>query len=91
MTIQGTLLFTSGQVLTADQVNRYLMRGVKVYADAATRDAAYGGVGEPTLYEGEVCYLLSTNAIMYYDGAAWQNAATAADDDQAILAGQVFS
>lgn len=89
--IQGTLLFTSGQVLTAAQTNRYLMRGIKVYADATTRDAAYGGVGEPTLYEGEVCYLLDTNKIMYYDGAAWQNAATAADDDQPILASQVFS
>ena len=91
MTIQGTLLFTSGQVLTSAQVNRYLMRGIKVYADAATRDAAYGGVGEPTLYEGEVCYLMDTNAVMYYTGSAWSNVATAADDDQAILAGQVFS
>ena len=91
MTIQGTLAFISGQVLTADQVNRYLMRGVKVFADASTRTAAYGGVGEPTLFEGEVTYLLDTNVVQYYDGSAWQNLATAPDDDQPILANQVFS
>ena len=87
MTIQGTLLFTSGQVLTADQVNRYLMRGVKVFADASTRTAAYGGTGEPTLYEGEVTYLLDTNTIEVYDGSAWVGVGGGAD----ILQVQVFS
>lgn len=91
MAITGTLLFTSGQVLTAAQVNQYLMRGVKVFASSTVRDAAYGGAGEPTLEEGEICYLLDTNSVMYYSGSAWVNVATAADDDQAILAGQVFS
>ena len=87
MTIQGTLLFTSGQVLTADQVNRYLMRGVKVFADAATRTAAYGGAGEPTLYEGEATYLMDTNSLEVYNGSAWIGVGGGAD----ILQVQIFS
>jgi len=74
MAITGTALFTSGEVLTADAVNQYLMRGVKVFADATVRAAAYGGAGEPTLNEGETSYLLDTNALYTYDGAAWQSA-----------------
>jgi hypothetical protein len=91
MAITGTKQWVAAEVVTAADVNQYLMRGVKVFASAAVRDAAYGGAGEPTLEEGEVCYLLDTNAVMYYTGSAWANVATAADDDQAILASQVFS
>jgi hypothetical protein len=91
MAITGTKLFVSGEVLTAANVMQYLMRGVKVFADAATRDAAYGGAGEPTLEEGEVCYLLDTNQMLTYSGSAWQTVGTAPDDDQNILATQVFS
>lgn len=90
MSNTGTYLFTSGQVLTAAQVNQYLMRGVKVFADAATRDAAYGGAGEPTLLEGEVCYLLDTNQMLSYNGASWNSVGSAVDDDQPILATRVF-
>lgn len=73
MSIQGTNLFSSGQVLTASQVNQYLMRGVKVFASSTIRDAAYGGAGEPTLFEGEVCYLTDSNSVQYYTGSAWVN------------------
>lgn len=91
MAITGTKLFISGEVLTAANVMQYLMRGVKVFADAATRDAAYGGAGEPTLEEGEMCYLLNTNQVLSYSGSAWVTVGTAPDDDQNILATQVFS
>jgi hypothetical protein len=91
MAITGTKLFASGDVLIAADVNQYLMRGVKVFADAATRDAAYGGVGEPTLEEGEVCYLIDTNQVLAYDGAVWQAVGASPDSDQNILATQVFS
>lgn len=91
MSIQGTKQWVAAEVVTAADVNQYLMRGVKVFASAAVRDAAYGGAGEPSLLEGEVCFLMDANTVLYYDGAAWQNVATAADDDQAILASQVFS
>lgn len=69
MTITGTKSFTS-EVLTSSDVNRYLMRGVKVYADSSARDAAYGGAGEPTLEEGEVCYLTGTDKVQVYGGTA---------------------
>jgi hypothetical protein len=52
-------------------VNQYLMRGVKVFSSAAVRDAAYGGAGEPTLEEGEACYLADTNLVLVYDGSNW--------------------
>lgn len=91
MAITGTRLFVSGEVLTAANVMQYLMRGVKVFADAATRDAAYGGAGEPTLEEGEVCYLLDTNQMLTYSGSVWSPIGTPVDDDQNILAVSVFS
>lgn len=72
MAITGTKKFLSAVLASAD-VNQYLMRGVKVFADAATRTAAYGGAGQPTLEEGEVTYLADSNSLWFYDGAAWAN------------------
>ena len=63
--------FTSGQVLTADQQNQSARTGVPVFAGTVERDAAFGGTGEKTLAEGQLCYLESTNVVQYYDGAAW--------------------
>jgi hypothetical protein len=65
--------FTAGQVLTADQQNQSARTGVPVFATTVTRDAAFGGAGEKTLAEGQLCYLESTNKVQYYDGAAWAN------------------
>lgn len=91
MPITGTKLFVTGDVLTAVDTNQYLMRGIKVFADTSTRDAAYGGAGEPTLEEGEMCYLADTNVILAYSGTAWFQVASAVEDDQLILSGQIFS
>ena len=92
MAITGTRVFANGEVLTSANVNQYLMRGVKVFADAATRDAAYGGAGEPTLEEGEVCYLLDTNKLLTYNGSSWSEVGVdAADNDQFVLASSLFS
>jgi hypothetical protein len=63
--------FTTGQVLTAAQMNQSARTGVPVFADATARDAGFGGTGEKTLAEGQLCYLESTNVVQYYDGAAW--------------------
>lgn len=71
MAITGTKLFTSGEILTSTDVNQYLMRGIKVFATSTARDNAYGGAGEPTLEEGECCYLLDSNVVQYYNGTAW--------------------
>ena len=92
MAITGTKLFVSGDVLTAAQVNQFLMRGVKVFASAVVRDAAYGGAGEPTLEEGEVCYLIDTDELLAYDGASWNEVGggVAGDSDQIILGSQIF-
>lgn len=71
MAITGTKAFTSGEVLTASDVNQYLMRGVKVFSSTAVRDAAYGGAGEPTLEEGETCYITATDKVQTYNGSSW--------------------
>ena len=91
MAITGTRVFASAEVLTSVNVNQYLMRGVKVFADAATRDAAYGGANEPTLEEGEVCYLVDTNVVQAYNGTSWSPVGDdAGDSDQIVLAATVF-
>lgn len=68
----GVRLFTAGSVLTASQVNSYLMdQTIGRFADSAARDAAFGGLGEPSLSEGRVCYLDSDNKLYLYDGSTW--------------------
>jgi len=68
----GVRLFTAGSVLTASQVNAYLMdQTISRFADSAARDAAFGGLGEPSLSEGRVCYLDSDNKLYLYDGSTW--------------------
>ena len=60
--------FTTGEVLTAADVDGYLMQGVWVFADAAARDAA---VTSPE--EGNFAYLKDTDVTTYYTGSAWAN------------------
>jgi len=60
--------FTAGQVLTADQVDNFLMRqSVMVFDDATARDDALTSV----LAEGMVVYLKSDNSVLKYDGSNW--------------------
>ncbi len=63
--------FVAAQVLTAEQQNQSAGTGVPVFATTVTRDAAFGGAGEKTLAEGQLCYLEDSNVVQYYDGAAW--------------------
>jgi hypothetical protein len=65
--------FTAGQVLTAAQLNTSARTGVPVFANTTDRDAAFGGSGEKTLAEGQLCYLEDTNKVQYYDGSSWAN------------------
>jgi len=70
----GAKLFTSGSVLTADQVNTYLMdQAIMKFASTTARDAAFGGAGEPTLSEGMFAYTTDTNTLWLYDGSNWVN------------------
>jgi len=63
--------FVTGEVLTAADVDGYLMQGIWVFDDAAARDAA---VTSPQ--EGNFAFLKDTNVTTFYDGAAWVNADT---------------
>jgi len=84
----GAKLFVSGEILTANNVQSYLMdQAVMRFADEAARTAAFGGVGEPTLAEGMMSYLMDTNSVQVYDGTQWVAIAGGAD----VLQVQVFS
>jgi len=67
--------FQTGDVLTAADVDGYLMQGIWVFANAAARDAA---VTSPQ--EGNCCYLKDTDAVQTYSGSAW----VGFDDSNAI-------
>lgn len=72
----GYKLFNTGDVLTAAQVNTYLMeQTVMVFANATARTSALSGV----LAEGMVSYLQDTNALEVYNGSAWVGAGSAGD------------
>jgi hypothetical protein len=60
--------FQTGEVLTAADVDGYLMQGIWVFANATARDAA---VTSPQ--EGNFAYLKDTNTTTYYTGSAWTN------------------
>jgi len=60
--------WTAGDVLTAADVDGYLMRQtVMTFADASARDTALSGV----LDEGMVAYLEDTDEVTVYDGSDW--------------------
>jgi hypothetical protein len=65
--------FQASQVLTSDQMNQSARTGVPVFADTTARDAAFGGSGEKTLAEGQLCYLESTDKVQFYNGTSWAN------------------
>ena len=73
--------FVTGEVLTAADVDGYLMQGIWVFASAAARDAA---VTAPA--EGNFAFTKDTNGLWYYDGAAWV-ASGATGDIEGVTAG----
>ena len=84
----GAKLFVSGDVLTAAQVNTYLMdQAVMRFANEAARTAAFGGTGEPVLASGMVSYLIDVASVQVYNGSAWVAIGGGAD----VLQVQVFS
>jgi hypothetical protein len=78
---QGFKEFVTGEVLTAGDVNGYLMQGVLVFASAAARNAA---ITSPQ--EGQFAFTKDTNGLWYYDGAAWV-ASGATGDIEGVTAG----
>lgn len=66
----GYKLFNTGDVLTAAQVNTYLMeQTVMRFATTTARDTALSGV----LAEGMLCYIDADNNLYKYTGSAWVN------------------
>lgn len=77
MAASGYKLFATGDVLTAADVNNYLMlQTVMVFANSAARTTALSGV----LAEGLVSYLKDTDVVEIYTGAAW----VSLDDPNAV-------
>ena len=81
----GFKTFTVGEVLSAADVNGYLMQGVLVFATTAARDAA---ITSPQ--EGQFAFTKDTNSLFYYDGAAWV-ASGATGDIEGVTAGTGIS
>jgi len=77
----GFKTFTTGEVLTAADVNGYLMQGVLVFASEAARDAA---ITSPQ--EGQFAYTKDNNSLWYYTGSAWA-ASGATGDIEGVTAG----
>jgi hypothetical protein len=73
--------FTTGEVLTAADVDGYLMQGIWVFTNATARDAA---VTSPQ--EGNFAFTKDNNSLWYYDGAAWV-ASGATGDIEGVTAG----
>ena len=64
----GYRLYTAGQVLTAAQVNTYLMeQSVMVFATSAARDAALTSIKS----EGNVTFQLDNNDLDIYNGSSF--------------------
>lgn len=81
----GFKTFNTGDVLSASDVNGYLMQGVLVFADATARDAA---ITSPQ--EGQFAYTKNNDSLWYYSGSAWV-ASGATGDIEGVTAGTGIS
>lgn len=64
----GFKTFADDVVLTASEINGYLMQGILVFDDSSARDTALSG----SLAEGRYCYLKDTNTTYVYTGSSWE-------------------
>ena len=65
----GFKTFAVSEVLTAAEVNNYLMeQAVAVFSNATARDAA---ITSPE--NGQACFLLDSNSLQFYYSSAWNN------------------
>jgi hypothetical protein len=72
-------VFTSGEVLTAADVNSFLMnQAVMTFADAAARTSA---IASPT--EGMLTYLSNVDLYQFYNGTIWVNITPGQSDKSA--------
>lgn len=74
--------FVDGDILTATQVDTYLMeQAVMVFDNSTARATALSGV----VSEGMITYLKDTNAVEKYDGSSWSAIGTG--DIEGVTAG----
>tara|TARA_B100000575_G_C23042030_1_gene599792 strand:+ start:454 stop:1155 length:702 start_codon:yes stop_codon:yes gene_type:complete len=65
----GFKVFAVGEVLTAADVNDYLMeQSIAIFANSTARDAQ---ITSPI--EGQFCYLADSNVLQLYGGSSWAN------------------
>lgn len=81
----GFKTFNTGDVLTAGDVNGYLMQGILVFASEAARNSA---ITSPE--EGQFAFTKDNNSLWYYTGSAWA-ASGATGDIEGVTAGAGLS
>jgi hypothetical protein len=81
----GFKTFNTGDVLSAADVNGYLMQGILVFASGTARDAA---ITSPQ--EGQFAFLKDTNVTTYYTGSAWANVDTTGMTNPMTTTGDVI-
>ncbi len=63
----GFKVFSVSEVLTAADVNDYLMeQSISIFANSTARDAQ---ISSPV--EGQFCYLADSNVLQFYNGSSW--------------------
>ena len=70
MALSGYKEFATGEVLTASDVNAYLMQAIMVFADSSARDS---GIASAKREEGQFVFLKDSNTLQFYDGSAFVN------------------
>jgi hypothetical protein len=85
--------FADAEILTADDVNTYLMdQAVLVFENAEARDLAFSTV-DPALPTrgtgGRLCYLKSTAVIQYWNGTLWVDSSSFTTPDDSITNAKV--
>lgn len=68
MALSGYKEFSTGEVLTAADVNNYLMQNIMVFANATARDS---GIASSKREEGQFYFLKDTNELGFYDGSSF--------------------
>lgn len=78
--------WTFEQEATSADINGYLADQVVMrFANAAARDAGFGGAGEPVLAEGMICTLDDTDEVLRYNGSAWAKISGSSGDDPILF------
>jgi len=68
MALSGYKEFSTGEVLTAANVNNHLMQVIMVYADSSARDS---GIASGKREEGQFVFLKDSNTLQFYDGSSF--------------------